>query len=471
MSGALLLVGVMGLIGVALDACLRAIDRPHLWPAGLLLMTAPLEVYRTDLGPFNVSVFRMALPVAATAIVIAFWQSRRRGPTGRLGLAPPFVPYLVLIFLQVVSIAVLTTAPSLGSKFLLQYVAGLVAAAIVALSVRRDDLEACCSLMLASAAMPALASVWRVLGGDASSPRSLPGLELLPIDAQLSATRTGGSYLLDGTERAQGTFADPNHFAFFIALVLLVSAGLAASRLVHSTADERPQRFTLLACCGITAVLLIATYSRSAWLLVAIGCVLLLAFAGQIGLRAIVTRRRLVVAGVSGLILLVAALPIVVARVDPSVRGNAVSNEIHSTTMRLAVELGVDHPLQGVGLGAYGSYADQPSLVSSAHSTLLTTFAELGFPGILALLAAMVTTVYFAGLTLRRQFTRPRDRWCGAGLLAAYSAMAVANIGYEVWADDFQWVTFGLVIGLLIPQRVSVPHPRLGSRRASGRLA
>lgn len=471
MSGALLLIGMVGLIGVALDVGLRAINRTHLWPAALLLMTAPLEVYRTELVAFNVSAFRLALPVAAAAVLLTTWRSRRRGLPTRLLLPPPFIPYGVLVLLQVVSIAAVSTSPSLGSKFLLQYVAGLAAAAIVAMSVRRSDLETCCWLVIVSAGAPTLAAIWRVLGGDASSPQSLPGLDLLPLDSQLSATRAGGSYLLDGTERAQGTFADPNHFAFFIAVVLLIAVGLGTSRLVHSTPDERPQRFTLLACTGIAGVLLVATYSRSAWLLVAIGSILLVAFAGPAAIRALVTRRRLAVAGVSALVLLAATLPLVAERIDPSERGNAISNEIHEDTMRLAIDLGADRPAVGVGLGAYGSYADQPSLVSSAHSTLLTTFAEMGFPGLLALLGAMGTSVYCASLALRRQITRSRERWCAAGLLAAYAGMAVANIGYEVWADDFQWVTFGLIIGLLTPQRVPLPLSRLGRGRGRGRLA
>jgi len=104
------------------------------------------------------------------------------------------------------------------------------------------------------------------------------------------------------------------------------------------------------------------------------------------------------------------------------------------------------HPFSGVGLGGYGHYANEPSIISSAHSTFLTVAAELGIVGVALLLGAISVTLIAAVRSTRR--ASGGNRAILGGFTAAYAGLAVANIIYEVWMDDFQWVLFGLVLAL-----------------------
>jgi O-antigen ligase len=284
-------------------------------------------------------------------------------------------------------------------------------------------------------------------------------LDQLPLPESIEATRTKGAFLLEGVQRAQGTFNDPNHFGFFVALCTLALLGL----LIVSRLRRLGLTTALCAIALLGAVmLLVGSYSRSSWLLAVVAVVIWAATAGRSVLRAVLNRR-MVIAGVA--LLLVAlpfAVPVISNRINPSERGNAMSNNVHERTMKLAIRLAEDHPVQGVGLGAYGSYANEPPLVSSSHSTLLTTAAELGLPGLLLLVSIMVATTV-AGM---RSALREEDagrRAVVAALVAAYAGMAVANIAYEVWMDDFQWVLFGILMAVTSQPAFrlpALPRPR-----------
>jgi O-antigen ligase len=169
-------------------------------------------------------------------------------------------------------------------------------------------------------------------------------------------------------------------------------------------------------------------------------------------------------------VIAVVLLPIVISRINPANAASRTSDQIHEQTAKLALNLLRAHPLTGVGLGAYGGYAHEPHLVSSAHSTFLTTAAELGVPGVLALLAAMGTTAFFAIRFVRRRHDSP-DHLLIGGTAAAFVAIALANLVYEVWTDDFQWVFFGIVVGLTSQPAVGLKPAVVRRLRAARRRA
>jgi hypothetical protein len=454
-------------IAVALAAgwaCL-ALGRPHMWPVALLFLAAPLEVYRADVGAFNLSLFRVALVVAVAATVVELLRHGRP----RLPLPAPLWLYGGLVAVQLLSVAFVSTRPSLGGRFVLQHVGGLVAAMVVLATVRRDDLPTTARLFVASLLIPACASVYRVLApAEPGSPRTLPGLDVLPLDASIQAAREEGSFLLSGVQRFQGTFADPNHFGFFVGVVFVMLLALTA---LEWRGGVRRRIASALLALGFAGVLLLGTYSRSAWLLTVVAVAAWFALAGRTTLEGTLGRRGIAILGGVALVVAMAAAPAVTDRVDPGNSGTAISNAQHHQTMDLAIDLAQDRPLTGVGLGSYGSYADQPELVSSSHSTLLTAAAELGLPGLALLLGAMLTTA-FLGV---RAVLRARDvtrRAVLAGLTGAYVGIAVANTVYEVWTDDFQWMLFGLLVGAATGREVqpAVALPR-SLRRAPLRSA
>lgn len=453
-------------ITVIVLAFLRRFAQMHLWPVALLIVCAPLEVYRAETAGFNLSIFRLALLVAVAA---AIWDVIKRPPR-RLALPAVIAVYVALIVLQIVSVLAVTPAQALGTKFVLQYVGGLTAVAVVLRLVQRKDLPTLAVAYVCSALLPAVASVWRVLiPVQGTEPRTLPGLDLLPIDPVLATTRDQGSYLLEGIQRMQGTHADPNHFAFFLATVLLVVAGLLLRQLLAGVGlgDARSRPLCLAGAIGV--VLLVGTYSRSGWLLASLGSVIAVALTGQTALRALFTRRRMVLALVTVAVGAVVAAPAVLLRLDPSTTGSARSTDQHLDTMRIAVDLLVAHPISGAGLGGYGRQANQPAVISSSHSTILTTAAELGAPGALLLLAVFATTAFWGRRTIVST-TDPGKRALGAFLLGAWLAMAVANLLYEVWLDDFQWMLFGLVlVGMRQPSLQLAPlRAQIRSRRLRG---
>jgi O-Antigen ligase len=439
---ALILIAAVVLVG------LRIVKATRLWPAALLILTAPLEVYRSSSGAgANVSLFRLALVVAIAAFIFDLARGRMSFPKA---LAVPFVIYGALVTWQLVSLAFVTPNHSLAYRFLGQYAGGLVAAFIISCYVERRDLRVVAGLCGSAVVLPLLAAAYRVFSVSQGGSGDLPGLAELPLNPSIEAARQGGSFLLDGTQRLNATFSDPNHFGFYAATVFVVLLGVACDSLFRERPIHWKAATSYLLLMFATALAIIGTYSRSSWLLTAVGVAVMAALLG----RSFWTSRRAIIAGVVAIVALGLAAPLFVSRLSTSEQGNALSTKEHEHTMSIALKLVVHHPFSGVGLGDYGHYAGQPSIISSAHSTFLTVSAELGIPG-LTLLAFAIAMTSLAAVRSARHGPST-DRVILAGFAAAYVGLATANILYEVWMDDFQWVLFGLVVALTTQRPMSL---------------
>lgn len=464
MHALLILLLALLVIGAAVTIGLRAAGASHLWPAAILIATAPLEVYRSSSSAgANLSLFRLALLVAFAMYVRDLVRRRQQLPTA---LAVPFAIYGAFLTWQVLSLLFVTANKSLAYRYLGQYAGGLAAAFIVTRYARRRDAQVLVALVGASVVLPILASIYRVFSVKGGGQGDLPGLNELPLNPTIEAARQTGSFLLDGTQRLSGTFSDPNHFAFYAGTVFLVLAGAVCRMLVtrpRGTARATLASGLLLVAVGVTVV---GTYSRSAWLLVAVGLIVIAILLG----RAFWSRRRLLLTGVGLAVIVGVVTPLVASRLSASEPGNAISTNEHVHTMRVAVKLAVHHPLLGVGLAGYGRYVGEPPLVSAAHSTWLTVAAELGLPGLLLLFAAVIVTT---GAAIRSSYRGPpADRALLAGFTGAFVGLAVANVFYDVWMDDFQWMLFGLVLALTAQPMVSLAglsrlRDRLRPRRSA----
>jgi hypothetical protein len=425
---------------------LKTVGATRLWPAALLIVTAPLEVYRSSSSVgANVSLFRLALVVAALKFVGDLVRKKQRFPRALLAA---FVIYGALVGWQLVSLLFVTSNHSLAYRFIGQYAGGLLAAFIVTFYIERKDLRVVIGLWGGAAILPLLAGAFRVFSVSRGGGGNLPGLSELPLNLTIEAARQSGSTLLDGTLRLNATFSDPNQFGFYIATVVLVLAGIVCV----SVFVEKPRRwsrtasYVLLLLASVVAT--VGTYSRGAWLLVLVGTIV---FAALLG-RSFWTRQRTVAAGLAVVVALGLASPLIASRLAPSGAGNTKSTQVHEHTMSKAVKLVGRHPVIGVGLGDFGRYAGQPPLISSATSTFLTTAAELGLPGLMLLLGAIgVTAVAAVRSVLRCQ---SEDRVLLAGLVSAFVGLAVANVIGEAWMDDFQWILFGLVLAFTRQPRV-----------------
>jgi O-Antigen ligase len=439
---ALILIAAVVLVG------LRLVKATRLWPAALLIVTAPLEVYRSSSSAgANLSVFRLALGVAAAAFIVDLVRGRRRF---RGDVPVSFAIYGAFVGWQVISALFVTANQSLAHRFIGQYVAGLVAAFLITCYVERRDLRVVAGLCGAAVVLPLLAAVFRVFSVSGGGSGDLPGLTELPLNFTIEAARQSGSFLLDGTQRLNATFSDPNLFGFYAAATFCVLAGGAATALFVEKPIRWQSATSYVMLVGAAAVAVLGTYSRSAWFLAAAGILVLAALLG----RSFWTRQRVIAAGVVGVIALGVASPFAVSRLSSSEPGNVKSTQVHEHTLRLALKLAAQHPFVGVGLGGYGRYANEPPIISSAVSTYLTVAAELGFPGLLLLLAAILTTLIAAIKSVLR--SPPRERVLLAAFAAAFAGLAVANTVYEAWMDDFQWVLFGLVVALTVQPRLAI---------------
>jgi hypothetical protein len=457
---AILILGVaFAVIAALVLVGLRSAKATRVWPAALLVVTAPLEVYRSSSGAgLNLSLFRIALLVGMVAYVVDLRHGRKRLPQW---LAMPFVLYAGLVAWQLVSLAFVTPNHSLAYRFLGQYVAGLLAAFIITRYVARRDLYLIAAVCGAGAVLPLVAAAYRVFSVRHGGSGDLPGLSELPLDPTIQAARRSGSFLLDGTQRLNATFSDPNHFGFYIATVFLIMLGAVCRLLLFVRPIPREQAAAYALLTTAAGVAMVGTYSRSTWLLGLVGVLLLGLLAG----RSVWSRRRVLVTAVVGAVVLGLASPVIASRLGTSERGNAVSTHVHEHTMRIAVKLIAQHPVLGVGLGGYGHHAGQPPIISSAHSTFFTVAAELGVVGVSLLLGAMAVTSIGAIKSARK--TASGDRVLIGAFAAAYTGLAVANLLYEVWMDDFQWVLFGLVLAVTMQAQVSLRWLPLPFRRAA----
>jgi hypothetical protein len=458
----LILGAALALIAAVVIAGLRIYKATRLWPVALLIVTAPLEVYRSSSGAgANLSLFRFALAVALVAFIVDLARGRKRLPQA---LPIPFAVYGALVTWQLISLLFVTSNHSLAYRFLGQYVAGLVAALLITCYVERRDLRVVAVLAGSAGVLPLVSAAYRVFSVHQGGSGDLPGLNELSLNPAIEAARQSGSFLLDGTQRLSGTFSDPNHFGFYIATVLLVICGVLCSILFS---EQRIAWKGLVSCALLamsTALAVVGSYSRSTWVMAAVGLIVLVLALGG----ALWTRRRAMIAGVISLAVLGLASPLIATRLSSSERGNAVSTKEHEHTMSIALKLAAHHPFNGVGLGGYGRYAGEPPIISSAHSTFLTVAAELGIPGVTLLLGAIIMAALGAiGSTRGAPMA---ERTVLAGFAAAYIGLAVGNIFYEVWMDDFQWVLFGLVLAVtrqpsvaLLKARVSQQHGALVS--------
>lgn len=464
MKSVLILCAALVVIAAAVLLTLRLARVTRLWPAAILIVTAPLEVYRSTSGAgLNLSVFRLALAVAVAALAIDVVRGHRRFTRV---VAIPFVIYGGLLAWQLASLLFVTANRSLAYRFLGQYAAGLVAAFVITCYVERRDLRVLVGLFGAAAVLPLLAAAFRVFSVSRGGSGDLPGLSELPLNLTIEAARQGGSTLLDGTQRLNGTFSDPNQFGFYVATAFMVVFGTMCSYLF----SEKPIRWrttsSYVFLSAATAVTVVGTYSRSAWLLAALAVAI---FAVLLG-RSFWTRARVITACLMVVLGLGLASPFIASRVESSERGNVKSTQVHEHTMQLALKLTERHPLIGVGLGGYGRYADEPPLISSSVSTFLTVSAELGIPGLLLLVAAILVTLIAGVRSVLR--AAPSDRVLLAGFVAAFAGLAAANTIGEVWMNDFQWVLFGSLLAVTAQPRLALTPVRLLRRgRVDGESA
>jgi len=247
----------------------------------------------------------------------------------------------------------------------------------------------------------------------------------------LIAPFPGGDLFVSGP-RAQGLFKDPNVFGpFLVPAVLILMEETVAPRLL------RLRLLPKLVLLSVMAVGVVFSFSRAAWLNLAVGTIVLLVV---LALRRGGARRAmtlLVVTLVAG----AALFGVVAATSSLDFLTERAALQDYDTqrfdTQASGVEIAVKHPL-GIGPGQFERISEL-----SAHSTYVRALSEEGVLGLLVLLALLLLTLMFAS----RNAILGRDTYGigSAGLLAAWCGL-LANSSF---VDTLHWRHLWLVAALI----------------------
>ncbi len=436
----------MGIEAALIAAC-RLLGRGSWQRTGLymLAVTAPLEIYRTAIAKFDISLFRLSL-LLALGVLVANTRGRVRVLAGWLR-HPLVLTYLVLFGLVLLALLVHPIDQFLGVREAAQIAVGAAALAIVAELVRRESAQRAAAAIVAGSALPILAAGWQAIAPRLGASGALPLLDRLPAAQGLEITRQALSSFGPIGARAKGTFGDPDHFGVYLIFAMCAALGLL---IVAMQRDDRRTQIAYAAMATAATATLVATYSRSAWiggLLGALITAVWLIRQWRSGDLRAPSRRVMLALGAVALIIAAGEASSVIKRASPSSSINVVSDREHSSTVRFAYHQFVDHPLLGIGPGGLGVKLKLPPRTSGASSTYLSVAAQVGVFGLLALLVA-------AGIALRLLLRAYRSldgtplRALPVALAAAYVGFLGANVTYDVWFDDFHWLMLGAIVGM-----------------------
>lgn len=379
----------------------------------------------------NVPKLRPADVLAALAIgsyVLAGWPRRARlfAPATRLWSA-------ALIALAVWAAASIVWAEhrELAVVFALR----LALWVVLALRVASDppSLRSMAGVMLAGVALNALVGVAQFLQQHAVG---LTWLGELPIDLSYPNVSVVG-----GTDapliRLYGLSGHPNVMGGFLAVGLLLGGSLLDD-------SHRGTRRTARAAWLLGLVALLMTFSRSAWLGLLTGAVVMGARAAARHARLHAAALRL--AGIVAVVLIgfgISFAPFLLERLmidHVVVEQTSLEQRLHQ--IEVAVRLVVAHPVTGVGMGNFsvaGSQLDGAP-IDWVHNVPLLVTSELGLVGVGLWLSGIVAVMR-------------RSRGAPASVAAAVAALLVVMLfdhyawtssqGVYLWAMVSGWVLAG----------------------------
>ncbi|MDU4962039.1 MAG: O-antigen ligase family protein [Sporomusaceae bacterium] len=242
--------------------------------------------------------------------------------------------------------------------------------------------------------------------------------------------------------RVFSTWQNPNLLAGFLVSIMAIVIGIS----LHLTAGE--QRLSLLMLFLLLGGCLLLTYSRGAWLSLAV----------IVAAYGLLSDRRLM-----WLLLLIPVVMLCFG--DVSERAASILHPTDtSSTLRLALWHSTlamirDNPLTGIGWGAYWLVYphydyfinDDKTIIFHAHNLYLHLAAETGIPGLAAFVAFMGCHARLA-IRLLRQAVPPWIRGLLAGLTAAILGLIVSgltdHILFSIQMSMLAWLLFAIVIAV-----------------------
>ncbi len=284
-----------------------------------------------------------------------------------------------------------------------------------------------------------------------------------------------------GWGRSYGTLGNPDMFGGFIMIPIFASVGAAMS---EKAPVWRAAMWVSAALCAAAAV---TSYSRAAWLGIAVGSVVLALLTARSHLR---VDRRLVLAGaifVLAVGLLIALRPATPGgAIDvPSRLATAVSPTDPDSAMRLeiwasATRAVVRRPIRGYGPDTmviatspvlsrhFASIADPGTVMESAHSLPLQVLSDLGVPGFLLWATLLVAVAVMSFRTTTSGPERSTNmRFVLAGLWTGCAAYLADSLFTP--SSPAGTLCFFYVLGLLLAP--SLTGHMLAARRPRRAIA
>jgi hypothetical protein len=275
---------------------------------------------------------------------------------------------------------------------------------------------------------------------------------LLPVigwTALNETSRNFNDYLFAGHERWQGMWSTPNIAGSVLAPLLILMLGVAAA--IFPDKNSRIRRLKigasvlLFGCFGVLLGLLLATYSRGAWIAFLSGCVVLDLSSARV--------RQFAICGLLAFTFVVLLLPSGLKRLDSYAQIQEDPSISHRFNLWIgALQMMGDRP-RGVGTGQFGPVFecdyqrfDHVALNSTAVNDYLTVGAEHGIFFLSAILGS-VLLVLFLSVRAARARANPWQLTFSAALLA----IMVASIFSTLWfVPDYQMLSGFILAALLI---------------------
>jgi len=247
-----------------------------------------------------------------------------------------------------------------------------------------------------------------------------------------------------GVNRSEGTFANANWLAAFVMIGTIVGFSFLLN---YSRSPWK--KLLVVGVVASSTLALLASFSRSGWLSVAVGIALVAFLSGK--LRSSLRLLPLVLLCILVLLLMFPHPETYTSRLTSMFElGASNASRIYLAISGLWIFL--DHPLLGVGLRSFPAvyqksyiHPDMPLLgVVESHTLPIEVLAELGIVGFLLLIWLFYSVVREASVTIRTS----KDGYLRAlqiGLLSSFLALMVNNLFSNNLGDNFLWIVMGLI--------------------------
>ena len=278
-------------------------------------------------------------------------------------------------------------------------------------------------------------------------------LAVLAIAQRLLGVFNWRTILIQSDEysyRSNATFADPNNFARFLAISMSLAVGL-----ILTTGPRRQTVYLALPVLGICSVGIIATASRSGWLMLVL-CTFLVVLISPI---ARYTKAKLVLVAGGSLVAMLTLLLLQggtdAERVKSLASGVQVIGQ-REFLIKAGWAMFKDNPFVGVGSGnyqhallvSYIHFLPYWARTTLSHTSLVSLLAELGLVGVVAF--GMV--VLRVGLTVVRsyfatavEYNRLITGWVGVSLLGI---LLVSQSEGRLLDEPYLWVLLAILVAM-----------------------